>query len=144
MKVLLVAWFVPANNQSGWGRAAALVAKERPEDVKGLVACWSMRANRVRIAIALLLGTTLAAQAHSWYPIECCKSKEEDGDCRPVPCDELLQRSGGGVDYRAPEGSKIYVAPSLVYPSPDSKCHICYEPRGKGGAGFCAWLQYGN
>jgi hypothetical protein len=93
----------------------------------------------------LALGrTALAAQAHSWYPIECCKSKEEHGDCRPVPCEELLEGRHGGVDYRAPEGSKIYVAPSRVHPSPDSKCHICYEPRGEGGVGFCAWLQYGN
>ena len=103
----------------------------------------SCRHQLSRIA-PLLLATTLAAQAHSWYPIECCKSKEEHGDCRPVPCEELLEDQHGGVDYRAPEGSKIYVAPSRVHPSPDSKCHICYEPRGEGGVGFCAWLQYGN
>lgn len=98
----------------------------------------------MRMAILLLLATPLAAQAHSWYPIECCKSEDEHGDCRPVPCEELLEASDGGVDYRAPEGSRIYVAPSRVYPSPDRKCHICYEPRGARGVGFCAWLQYGN
>jgi hypothetical protein len=40
-------------------------------------------------AALVLLGS--AAYAHSWYPNDCC----HDADCRPVPCDELVETRNG-------------------------------------------------
>jgi hypothetical protein len=105
------------------------------------VASCRRRVATCRIALAFLLAATAAAAAHSWYPAECCHGLEDGGDCRPVPCDELLEGKDGGLDYHAPEGFTVYVAPSKVQPSPNKQCHICY---GASGIGYCAWLHYGT
>jgi hypothetical protein len=43
-----------------------------------------------RTMIALLL-TVTSADAHSWYPRECCS----DQHCFPVPCNELHNNTWG-------------------------------------------------
>ncbi len=67
----------------------------------------------VAAAFALLGG---AACAHAWYPKNCC----HDGDCHPVPCDELVE-TRYGIMWR---GSVLFNA-AQVKPSQDQYCHVC-------------------
>src|SRR4029077_14564145 len=64
--------------------------------------------------IALLLNVT-SADAHSWYPRECCS----DQHCFPVPCNEL-HNSMSGVEWhhRVFGGREIKT-------SQDQACHVC-------------------
>jgi hypothetical protein len=58
---------------------------------------WRRAAASILAAALLFSG---AAHAHSWYPKNCCN----DADCRPVPCDELVETRngrGGALQRRA-------------------------------------------
>lgn len=69
------------------------------------------------------------ALAHSWYPPHCCSDK----DCKPVPCEDLLTTTDGGVKYE-----KYVFTKQQVYPSKDSKCHVCINHYNNP---ICAFVQ---
>ena len=54
--------------------------------------------------------------AHSWYPSECCSGK----DCKPVPCEEILELNNGNLSYDGLEFTK-----DRVHLSQDKFCHAC-------------------
>ena len=58
----------------------------------------------------------LTSLVHHWYPLECCSNK----DCRPVPCDSLVE-TATGYTYMGMEFLSGKVKPSL-----DGLCHVCY------------------
>ena len=66
------------------------------------------------LLVALLISG--AAEAHSWYPKECC----HDHDCQPVPCAELVA-TRHGLMWR---GVDIFNEPQIKA-SPDQTCHVC-------------------
>ena len=61
--------------------------------------------------------SSVEAQAHSWYPTECCS----DTDCAPIPIAETPKEENGGftlldgrhVDYKS------------LRMSPDQQWHLC-------------------
>jgi hypothetical protein len=63
---------------------------------------------------ALILGAA-EADAHDWYPIECCSN----GHCRPVACNEL--RVKGNYRFWGKYGWPI----QFEKQSPDLQCHVC-------------------
>jgi hypothetical protein len=65
---------------------------------------------------AILLLTGSASYSHSWYPHDCC----HDGDCRPVPCDELVETRNGLMWRGVALFNDIQVQPSR-----DQFCHVC-------------------
>jgi hypothetical protein len=67
-----------------------------------------------RAMIALLL-TVTSADAHSWYPRECCS----DQHCFPVPCNEL-HNSMSGVEWH----HRVFGG-RQIKPSQDQACHVC-------------------
>lgn len=70
----------------------------------------------VLATICILLSLCNSVNAHSWYPAECC----HDQDCRPVPCDELIEQKDGSIKY------STHVFPKgKIRPSQDSMCHVC-------------------
>src|SRR5262249_25899764 len=73
----------------------------------------------LRRAAAILAAVLLlndAAYAHSWYPKNCCHG----ADCRPVPCDELVE-TRNGIMWRG----AVLFNDAQVKPSPDQLCHVC-------------------
>lgn len=85
--------------------------------------------------IAYTLSATIflisQALSHGWYPYVCCG----DYDCKPIPCDELVEIDGGKWKY-LPTGNVFQ--PGQVYPSQDSQCHVC---RGlQDGRSLCAFI----
>jgi hypothetical protein len=74
------------------------------------------------LLIAALLSLSTAAYAHSWYPKDCCHG----ADCRPVPCDELVE-TRNGLMWRG----VVPFTETQVKPSQDQFCHVCAkEQRG--------------
>jgi hypothetical protein len=69
---------------------------------------------------------------HSWYPQSCCGGL----DCKPVPCEELVEGRGGWVHI--PTGTVFYD----VQPSQDRFCHVCINPNGN--RALCAFIQMGT
>src|ERR1700722_8506421 len=65
---------------------------------------------------ATLVLITSAAYAHSWYPHDCC----HDADCRPVPCDELVE-TRHGVMWRG----VVLFNDAQEKASQDRFCHVC-------------------
>ena len=61
--------------------------------------------------------------AHSWYPQECCYGGKEDGDCHPVPCDQITETA---KDY---VWKGFHFQPEQVRPSLDQFCHVCIGRR---------------
>ena len=66
--------------------------------------------------LAVLLVINGAAEAHSWYPRDCC----HDADCRPVPCAELVA-TRNGLMWR---GAVIF-NDQQIKASQDESCHVC-------------------
>jgi hypothetical protein len=69
------------------------------------------------LAVLLISG---AAEAHSWYPKDCC----HDHDCQPVPCAELVT-TRHGLMWR---GVVVFNEPQIKA-SPDQACHVCVVPQ---------------
>jgi hypothetical protein len=74
-----------------------------------------------RASVAMLTAASLAlpggaAYAHSWHPKNCC----HDGDCRPVPCDELVE-TRYGIMWRG----LVLFNGAQVKPLQDQFCHVC-------------------
>jgi hypothetical protein len=66
----------------------------------------------ILLAAALLL-------AHSWYPSDCCGGDDAHGDCRPIPCAEIIHRNEF-MYWRGFIFDEFYSRRSQ-----DSQCHIC-------------------
>lgn len=67
---------------------------------------------RAIIVICLSVGQ---AEAHSWYPLECCGGR----DCRSIPCEEI-KSDGPDIIWKGFRTKREFVRHSL-----DNKCHIC-------------------
>lgn len=86
--------------------------------------------SRRKLPWARLMGLTIVAaliaaeaQAHKapsgWeYPKNCCN----DGDCKPVPCDELVEMPSGSIIWKK-EGWTFQKG--RVFASGDDECHVC-------------------
>lgn len=72
--------------------------------------------------------TDLLIKVHSWYPQHCCS----DQDCKPVPCDQLIEAANGSFVW---EG--LTFLKNQVYPSLDQFCHVCHV----GTTTYCAFIQ---
>lgn len=84
------------------------------------------------LALALVL---LASQAfaHGWYPWACCG----DQDCKPVPCDQLVEDADGWL--YVPTGN--HFTPYQIQPSQDRYCHVCLGVSDK--RSLCAFILSG-
>ncbi len=87
------------------------------------------------LAAALMLVSSVA-YSHSWYPHDCC----HDGDCRPVPCDELVE-TRNGITWRG----VVLFNDAQVKASQDQFCHVCAKEQ-KGSSilpylPLCAFIQ---
>lgn len=80
------------------------------------------------IWLLLIVGIVLlaqAAQAHSWYPTECCSGQ----DCAPIDLNQTPKEENGGFTLQ--DGSHRHIAYKDVRSSPDGKWHLCeskYQP----------------
>lgn len=110
---------------TGFGRAcnrARLRVKSRVTGLgTGSRPPTHLRAGRTSGAAKGLLAAALilvsgAAYSHSWYPHNCC----HDGDCRPVPCDELVE-TRNGIMWRG----VVLFSDAQVKASQDQFCHVC-------------------
>lgn len=87
----------------------------------------------------LLLGLSMPARAHSWYPYECCS----EVDCRPIPIPATeIERTPEG--WRVKRGG--FVVPfNQARKSPDGQFHGCWSDLGRGalivpaGKPPCLW-----
>jgi hypothetical protein len=68
------------------------------------------------LSIAASVLVSSQAYAHSWYPHDCCHGQ----DCRPVPCDELVE-TRYGLMWRG----VVLFSETQVRPSLDQFCHVC-------------------
>lgn len=71
----------------------------------------------------IVLATVLSivpAYSHSWYPSHCCNGDVQNGDCHPIPCDQLTELQGGRYKWKQYEFRK-----ERVYSSQDNQCHVC-------------------
>ena len=93
---------------------------------------WRRAAASILAAALLFSG---AAHAHSWYPKNCCN----DADCRPVPCDELVE-TRNGIMWRG----AVHFSDAQVKTSRDQFCHVCAKEQ-KGTLlpylPLCAFIQ---
>lgn len=83
------------------------------------------------LTAVLMTGSVFAADADSWYPLECCP----DYDCAPVETLKLAAPTGGGTPQLivASKHGKAIVPQSLpVRESKDGRMHVCmrYDPFG--------------
>ena len=126
----VAAWSVPASatqtsfHECERSRAQkiiiALVRGSREDFSLGSPSVVWRRAAASILAAALLFSG--AAHAHSWYPKNCCN----DADCRPVPCDELVE-TRNGIMWRG----AVHFSDAQVKTSRDQFCHVCAkEQRG--------------
>jgi hypothetical protein len=68
------------------------------------------------LSITALVLVGSEAYSHSWYPQDCCRGQ----DCRPVPCDELVE-TRYGLMWRG----TVLFNETQVRPSLDQFCHVC-------------------
>jgi len=61
--------------------------------------------------------------AHEWCPPACCG----DGNCRPIPCEDIVYKKGGETGYTTAcyDGFTFYQWNWME--SKDSGCHACYQ-----------------
>jgi len=83
----------------------------------------------MRLAIIALL------LVHSWYGKECCS----DGDCHPVPCDQISRdKDGDYIWTRGPRDTVMF--PKIrMKESQDEACHVCVHNE-IAPAGNCLYL----
>lgn len=77
---------------------------------------------RFLLFVALLAtSVTPEAQAHSWYPMECCSKR----DCMPA---DRVERDARG-DMQVTVGHRRIWVPQgfAVRPSVDNRIHICFH-----------------
>jgi hypothetical protein len=75
------------------------------------------------LAIALLIHACASANAHSWYPHECCS----DRDCYPLPAGAVKEVPGG---YQLIENGE-FIPHADTRNGQDDQFHICRWPDGR-------------
>jgi hypothetical protein len=74
---------------------------------------------RLGAAIAVLLIAATPTAAHDSYPPLCCNGTEVDGDCHPIPCDQITETSKGyewhGFTFNRDQ----------THLSFNKQCHVC-------------------
>ena len=92
-------------------------------------------------AAGLVLGLTFAfAQAHSWYPPECC----HDVDCAPVESISKVQPEDGSAPLlrvTSSVGTVVIPAGFPARPSKDHRMHICVSYDEFGGRALLCWFM---
>ncbi len=76
----------------------------------------------LRSALLAVLASALpvgAANAHSWYPWECCS----ENDCAPINVSETPHERDGG--FYLTDGR--HISYRELKPSPDGKWHLCEQ-----------------
>jgi hypothetical protein len=73
------------------------------------------------VLLATTIATILPAQAHSWYPMECCSGQ----DCHEA--DRVTELPDGSANVQV--GSETIVVPRSLKrrASPDGHYHLCYR-----------------
>lgn len=82
--------------------------------------------------IKILTAISLITLVHSWYPPECCSGQ----DCKPVPCDQLVEMGNGDWKFEDKVFSK-----EKIRLSEDQYCHVCIHPFS--GNPLCAFIVPG-
>ena len=88
-----------------------------------------MRLIAITLLTVLFVFLLDAADAHSWYPRECC----EPNDCKPVACTTISieeRRNAQGFSIQLYAYSEVprkpmYILAERALPSPDEGCHVC-------------------
>ena len=84
--------------------------------------------------VAWLISASLLLQVHGWYSSSCCGGE----DCRPVPCDQLVEDRDGRWLYLP---TRNIFRREQVHPSQDRHCHVCL---GKvDNRSICLYIQNG-
>jgi hypothetical protein len=74
--------------------------------------------------LLVALHPMVPAQAHSWYPHECC----HDNDCAVVIALDYLP--GGEKRVTTAVGFAVVPREFPIRPSPDANAHACLRPNG--------------
>lgn len=85
------------------------------------------------LACAACLALSLSAsRAHESYPVRCCNGNAQGGDCKPVACESIVEKSDG-YEY-----SGFHFRASQVFPSFNAECHACIY---QGVVPTCLFIQ---
>lgn len=93
---------------------------------------------RFGLVVVALLGLLRSAEAHSWYPMECCNGDSNMGDCHPVACDELVEVKGG-IEWH-----HFTFTGQQIRASKDKLCHVCATENKYGTRGYCVFINPGS
>ena len=92
------------------------------------------------LVVGLFLGISLQAQAHDWYPWNCCS----DQDCAVV---QNKVDAPGGTWITTAKGTAFFPLGFEIKPSQDGNEHACMGPKTEGGVTkmrpIC-WFQPGT
>lgn len=77
-----------------------------------------LRSCTFTLTFVLVVQLSTSAQAHSWYPWECCSGN----DCAPVPREQVNEVTGG---WKLPDGRFIPYRQARM--SPDGLFHLCEQ-----------------
>lgn len=79
-----------------------------------------------KLILAGLIGfISLPAEAHDWYPRECCGG----WDCAPA---ERVVSTSGGLWVTTKHGTAFFDAAFATRESKDGRIHACMRPEGGG------------
>jgi hypothetical protein len=73
------------------------------------------------LLIAATLAAALPAEAHSWYPMECCSGQ----DCREA--DTVTELPDGSAKVQAGDDTIVVPRSLKRRMSPDGHYHLCYR-----------------
>ena len=100
-------------------------------------ACTHPLVAAAAVGLIILFALTLA-QAHDWYPPECCSGR----DCFRINADELVETRNGDWLY-VPRN--IIFPRDKVRPSQDRHFHVCIGNSGyNDGVPLCAFVLQGS
>lgn len=80
-----------------------------------------------RIIFLIVMAAATSADAHEWYPIECCHGL----DCAPV--DRAEVQDGGMMVVTSKNGTGVVPATLPRRESKDNRMHVCMRPSTSGG-----------
>lgn len=86
------------------------------------------------IVFSMFVAWTQRADAHDWYPIECCSDK----DCRPVSASAIRTGPQGYVINSS--GETVGYRDSRVRTSPDDDYHWCNAGGMEKGRTICLFV----
>lgn len=89
--------------------------------------------NDPEMAWLALVGVILV---HSWYPAECCNGDGASGDCHPIPCESVTEKSDGF------HWQNLLFKGAMVRASKDGQCHVCHgHESGQPAFPHCLFLE---